>query len=231
MASLRSDEARNQTADLHRPEDRNSIGRLRGSWQLFLDQPSCKVPSSRLTPCRTHRERKEHYIKALETEISRLRETYSNESITLNNSLAQHRAALAEHQEENRHLKEILASFRIPYKVELEKRRVSSRVKSRQTSPPNVMSVAVPASYGAMSLGPASTAVMSPQPGLPRQDTRSGPGSFSGASSGGTVYQSHHSPADPGIGEHLIKREPTGVSDMPGVFEKEPELSIDFILT
>src|SRR3954454_21230077 len=75
-----------------------------------------------LTRSRTHRERKEQYIKALEIELSRLREGYTSDVAQMNTTLEQHRMMLREHQEENAFLKEILMSRGISYQSELEKR-------------------------------------------------------------------------------------------------------------
>lgn len=54
--------------------------------------------------CRTHRERKELYIKALEQEVLRLKENYSN--------VSRDKETLAE---ENRQLKQLLAQHGIPW--------------------------------------------------------------------------------------------------------------------
>ena len=71
---------------------------------------------------------------------------------------------------------------------------------------------------------PGSTASgYSPQPYL-----SSAPLSNSGHSPGTTHYAS--SPAGPEIQEFFIKQEEGTVPDMPGIFEKEPQLGIDFIL-
>lgn len=56
------------------------------------------------TTCRTHRERKEMYIKALEQEVLRLKDVFSNTS--------RERDAFAE---ENRRLKELLMAHGISY--------------------------------------------------------------------------------------------------------------------
>lgn len=54
-------------------------------------------------------------------------------------------------------------------------------------------------------------------------------GSVSGTSQGAATHHSH-SPAGPDIMEQSIKQEPGIVMAMPGIFEKEPQLGIDFIL-
>lgn len=52
------------------------------------------------------------------------------------------------------------------------------------------------------------------------------------AVSGASPSNTHHSHAlhGPDISEQAVKQEHEGVPDMPGIFEKEPQLSIDFIL-
>ena len=180
-----------------------------------------------LTQLRTHRERKEQYIKALEIELSRLREGYTSDVASMNTSLEQHRIALREHQEENAFLKEILVSRGISYQKELEKRNAA---KAR--SPPfgSSTTMAQPGVYNPMASTPSSTSRYSPQPTLPDRSYGAGRmGSMSGGSaSGGT--QHNYSPADPGVFEHGIKHESPGVSEMPGIFETDPQLQVEFIL-
>ena len=65
---------------------------------------SCKTVGLLLTSYRTHRERKELYIKALEQEVLRLKENFS--------SVTRDKDTLAE---ENRQLKQLLAQHGIPW--------------------------------------------------------------------------------------------------------------------
>lgn len=61
------------------------------------------------------------------------------------------------------------------------------------------------------------------------------PGSEYTGLSHGSGHPSQHThyaqqAEQPGMMEQVIKREDSGVADLPGVFEQDPQLSIDFIL-
>ncbi|OJD33758.1 bzip-type transcription factor [Diplodia corticola] len=105
---------------------------------------------------RTHRERKEMYIKALEQEVLRLKDVFGN--------TARERDAIAE---ENRRLKELLAAHGIPFD---------------SNSPASVFQQMAGSSYGGSSrgsvsgsyhAGTASTGYTSPPPSMP---ARTAPG-------------------------------------------------------
>jgi hypothetical protein len=169
-----------------------------------------------LTRPRTHRERKEQYIKALEIELSRLREGYTSD-------VAQMNMMLREHQEENAFLKELLTSRGISFQRELEKRNAT---KPRSGTYGSGTTMPQPAMYNPMTSAPSS-AGYSPQSTLP--DRPYVAGSISGGSvSAGTQHS--YSPADPGMFEQSIKHESPGVPETPGVFERDPQLQVEFIL-
>jgi hypothetical protein len=180
-----------------------------------------------LTQLRTHRERKEQYIKSLEIELSRLREGYTSDVASMNNSLEQHRIALREHQEENAFLKEILASRGISYQKELEKRNAA---KARNATLGSGTTMAQSGLYNPMTSAPSSASGYSPHSTSPdRSYSTGGVGSMSGGSvSGGT--QHGYSTADPAVFEQTIKHESPGVPEMPGIFETDPQLQVEFIL-
>lgn len=98
MASLPRGEARSQIANQLLRGDRSSTDKPRGMHTDFLHK------NESLMVNRTHRERKELYIKALEQEVLRLKELYD------------HSARDREHiTEENHALKEILKAHGIQY--------------------------------------------------------------------------------------------------------------------
>ncbi|KAH8429718.1 protein flbB [Aspergillus melleus] len=72
---------------------------------------------------RTHRERKEQYMRSLETEVSRLREAYTQEISAANLTVHQHREMVRSLSEENNILKDILASQGINVEAEVERRK------------------------------------------------------------------------------------------------------------
>ena len=145
----------------------------------------------------------------------------------MNTSLEQHRVALREHQEENAFLKEILASRGISYQAELEKRNAG---KSRNPSFSSGTAMQQPGLYNTMSPARSSTSGYSPQPTLPDRSYGAGRmGSLPGGSASGGTQHSYSS-ADPGVLEQAIKHESPGVTDMPGIFETDPQLQVEFIL-
>jgi hypothetical protein len=178
---------------------------------------------------RTHRERKEQYIKGLETEISGLRERYVNDTIRMNNTLEQHRDALVEQQTENAILKEILSSRGIAFQSEFESRKAAMMMQHRNGTFPPTSASARSGTYGQISPTTGSTSgrsTISP----PGQKYSNGKlPSISGASAVSGSFHGH-SPAEPGISERAVKQEPIGIADMPGVFELDRQLGIDFIL-
>ncbi|PLB38895.1 protein flbB [Aspergillus candidus] len=81
---------------------------------------------------RTHRERKEQYIRSLETEVSRLREAYTHEISAANLTVHQHREMVQSLSDENSILKEMLVAQGVHYEAELERRKAE---RPRNTTP------------------------------------------------------------------------------------------------
>ena len=97
MGNHQRGEDLNQTASQPSLGGRSSTGKLKGvSQSLSMASPVTRTLKA-YAMCRTHRERKELYIKALEEQVMKLKETYS--------SVVQDKNAIAE---ENRKLKELL---------------------------------------------------------------------------------------------------------------------------
>jgi len=183
---------------------------------------------------RTHRERKENYIKALELELARLRETFVHEQNTRDATIQQQKLILENQQRENIALREILVSRGISFENELENRKamLAMRPKREENSltPPSMSTLSPPSlagrsvGYQSVVPGPASASTgYSPQ-----AYANGGSLSVSGHSPGTTQHS--HSPQGPDIQEFGIKQEPGVIPDMPGIFEREPQLGIDFIL-
>jgi len=189
-----------------------------------------------MASCRTHRERKEQYIKALELELARLREVYVAESNKASSTIQQQKTLLQEQQRENLALREILLSRGVPFEGELENRKAA--IAMRQPVDEN-------AALTPASMGPRTTAYQNP--GAAPSSTRGfSPMHEHAFSNGGTLSQSGHSisghspsttyhghsPQVPEMQGYAIKREYEPVPAMPtiGVFERDPQLGIDFIL-
>lgn len=150
----------------------------------------------------------------------------------MNTTLEQHRLALKEQQDENVMLKDMLAQRGISYRHELENRKTANSAKTRNTSFGSASTMPQHGMYNSAASKTSPSVGYSPQPGLPeRPYAPSGITNGSGHSGAGSTHYTY-SPADPGISEQYIsiKRESSGVSDMPGVFEKDPQLQVDFIL-
>lgn len=177
---------------------------------------------------RTHRERKEQYIKALEMELQRLREVYLNDANTAASQLEQREILIQEQRRENEALRQILAMNGIPFEKDLESRKINIGVQMKRDASsslsPNPMAIK-PHGYPAAP-APSSSIGYSPL-------SYSNGGSLSAGHSPGTT-QNSNSPSGPDIQEYSsitpIKTE-GGVPDLPlGIFEKDPQLGIDFIL-
>ncbi|KAL1969241.1 hypothetical protein VTN77DRAFT_495 [Rasamsonia byssochlamydoides] len=178
---------------------------------------------------RTHRERKEQYIRALETEISRLREAYSNDIMSAHATLQQQREMLQNLREENNTLKEILRSCGIPFEAEFERRKAGvypAESFGGGSSTTGSQSAGFPSSNPGFLTTPPST--FSPS-------TPGGSGGEQGEGNGGS-FQAHayqSSPTDrAGCLDFSSKVDSSKeLPPTPGIFEEDPQLGIDFILT
>lgn len=190
-----------------------------------------RAKSTRSKAFRTHRERKEQYIKALEIEIARLREAFTTESATIQSHFRQSENRLREQQQENLILREILNSHGIPFEGELQQRKsglATGAQGSRSLSP----------AYSAAHASPFGPGLSAPTSSTGRSDLHQ-PGYANGTGSAISGHSplshsnpspgTHHSYSPPEIREIGNTRDVL-MPDMPGVFEKEPQLGIDFIL-
>ncbi|KAK2764494.1 hypothetical protein FQN54_009189 [Arachnomyces sp. PD_36] len=189
---------------------------------------------------RTHRERKEQYIRTLETDISRLREGYSNDMNAAHFSLQQQREALQAQEEENNILKEILASNGIPYEAELARRKAARQAENpgfSQAGSTSGTHSSEPRSNSALLTTPGTTVSSNTSPsasGVEYVDPKHGGGAY--PQGGYHAAQSEQ----PGISEYpgpmtqmgQIDQVPASLgAEMPGIFEADPQLGIEFILT
>lgn len=141
-------------------------------------------------------------------------------------SLEQHKMALQEQRQDNDIFRHMLANHGIPFETELANRKSQLGLPSRRTPPAHQSPMMAKYSYQNAVPPPASST------GYGAMESAYGngrAGSVSGTSQGAATHHSH-SPAGPDIMEQSIKQEPGIVMAMPGIFEKEPQLGIDFIL-
>ncbi|CAI7594457.1 unnamed protein product [Penicillium manginii] len=188
---------------------------------------------------RTHRERKEQYMRALETEVSRLREAYTSEISDANVQLQQHKEVLQSVRTENEILKEILIAHGIHYEPELEQRRaerppvpfqsspvaassagsqsagLATSISNHHTTPATSISPSLSPTAGSGVIGGLEHPDISPPMAFapPQQVYHAGPGDSMGAMDRSACQAAPPVPA------------------MGGVFESDPQLQIDFILT
>ena len=131
----------------------------------------------------------------------------------------QHQGLLLQQQQgENAILKDILLARGIPFEQELDTRKLSIAMPTKR-DPSSVSPAHIPTHPSSL-IAPSSNAGFSP---LPDSTYPNGtPMTTSGYSPATTMHG--HSPAGPEIQEFQIKQERDGTPDMPGIFEKEPQL-------
>ena len=141
------------------------------------------------------------------------------------NQQIDHQAFLLQQQQgENAVLREILLSRGIAFEHEVESRKMSMPMPIKR-DPSSVSPVHIP-THPMSATASSSNTGFSP---LPDSTYSNGtPMTMSGHSPATTIHG--HSPAGPEVQEFAIKQERDGTPDMPGIFEKEPQLGIEFIL-
>jgi hypothetical protein len=201
-------------------------------------------PANFVAVPRTHRERKEQYIRALEGEISRLRESYSTDISSAHSTIQQHRRMLQELQQQNETLKEILHARGILFEPEFERRRAEYLRQTPRPLPTTTTTNTAAAyssdHFAASSTGSpsngfsaANTAILqtppstystaSPEAGVPDRVDSSKYGHFhAGSTDQPPSLLELSSSADPSNGPSPVP--------LPGIFEDDPQLGIDFIL-
>ncbi|KAL4952710.1 hypothetical protein BDW69DRAFT_195439 [Aspergillus filifer] len=176
---------------------------------------------------RTHRERKEQYIRALESEVARLREAYTQEISAANLAVHQHREMIASVSEENNYLKEILTAHNINFEAELDHRKSERSVPAFHSSPGAGGSVASQTGVTSMtghtySTPPTTMSSSGMSPKAIGQDKVD----FSSIPDIGPTSQAM--PAIPCDALAAIDRRPPAAGG--GIFEDNPQLQVDFIL-
>jgi hypothetical protein len=191
---------------------------------------------------RTHRERKEQYIRSLETEVSRLREAFTQEMSAANLAVVQHREMLQTVNDENAILKELLTAHGVQFEAQLERRRAERRSAGRgfQSSPLAGSSVvsrapAAPAASNGNTYTTPPTTVsnvssdVSPlASGMERVDI-SPAHEITPPPPIAMTASSCEIPANLDLSAIARNQEP--VQAVGGIFEVDPQLQIDFILT
>jgi hypothetical protein len=178
-------------------------------------------------------------MRALETEVSRLREAYTSEISDANVQLQQHKEVLQSVRTENEILKEILIAHGIHYEPELEQRRaerppvpfqsspvaassagsqsagLATSISNHHTTPATSISPSLSPTAGSGVVGGLEHPDISPPMAFapPQQVYHAGPGDSMGAMDRSACQAAPPVPA------------------MGGVFESDPQLQIDFILT
>ncbi|KAL4927057.1 protein flbB [Aspergillus undulatus] len=175
---------------------------------------------------RTHRERKEQYIRALESEVARLREAYTQEISAANLAVHQHREMITSVSEENNMLKEILAAHNINVEAELERRKAERPMPVIHSSPGAGGSVGsqtgVPSMTGHTYSTPPTTVSSS---GMSPKAVGTDKVDFSSTPDLSNAQAVSMMPCDALAA--IDRRPPAAVG---GIFEDNPQLQVDFIL-
>ena len=131
---------------------------------------------------------------------------------------------LQDQQREIMALKEMLAARGIQYEAELQTRKasLSANPQNPRGISPN-FSMPSTSPYAGLVPGPPSTSGFNSAP--EQQAFTNGGGSRMGHSP--AVRQHSDSPE---AFEHMTSKYDSPVADLPGIFEKEPQLGVDFIL-
>ncbi|KAJ5183841.1 hypothetical protein N7492_001457 [Penicillium capsulatum] len=194
---------------------------------------------------RTHRERKEQYMRSLETEVARLREAYHD--VVAKSSpndpsviVQQQKVEIQAVRDENDILKEILAANGIHYEPELQQRKAERASNNGYQASPVAASSA--GSHTAGISHSASNHQTTPPTSIstglsPRATGGGGMDQSEISAPMGFVPQQHvfHSSSGEPLGE--LDRSGKHSVDCPvpamqgGVFETDPQLQVDFILT
>ncbi|KAE8144142.1 hypothetical protein BDV25DRAFT_167561 [Aspergillus avenaceus] len=188
---------------------------------------------------RTHRERKEQYMRSLEGEVSRLREAYTQEISASNLTVHQHREMVRSLSEENNILKDILAANGISYEAELERRR------AERASPANLAYQSSPFASSSIGSQPAAVASSANNAYTTPPTTVSAPSSSLSPPTNGIEHidisptqeltpqhQNYNSaPCDALATLDRIAPASRHPAQPAGVFENDPQLQVDFILT
>ncbi|KAL4920812.1 hypothetical protein BDW62DRAFT_176284 [Aspergillus aurantiobrunneus] len=176
---------------------------------------------------RTHRERKEQYIRALESEVARLREAYTQEISAANLAVHQHREMLGSVTEENNMLKEILAAHNINFAGELERRKAERPMPVFQSSPVAGGSVGSQTGVASMTGNTYSTPPTTVSSGMSPKANGVDNTDFSSVPDIGSNSQGMASMPCDALAA-IDRRAPTSGG---GIFEDNPQLQIDFVLT
>ncbi len=163
-------------------------------------------------------------MKQLEYEVHRQKESFVVEMNKASRHIQHQGLLLQQQQGENAILRDILLARGIAFEHELESRKLSIPMPMKR-DPSSVSPAHIPTQPSSLT-APSSSAGFSPL--ADSTYTKGTPMTTSGYSPATTMHG--HSPAGPEVQEFSIKQERDGTPDMPGIFEKEPQLGIEFIL-
>ena len=149
----------------------------------------------------------------------------------MNNTIGQYQMLLHQQQHENQVLKDILMARGIPFENDLENRKTATSMQQRRPSGSVGPSPVAPRPAAFQNVIPAASPASGYHTirGDPCMNGKSG--SMTGSASGRTNHTHSTAPTSPLILEQAIKQEYNPISDMPGIFEKDPQLGIEFILS
>lgn len=179
-------------------------------------------------------------MRALETEVSRLREAYTTEIADANATIHQQKEVVHSVREENEILKEILEAHGIQYEAEFERRRAERPPMPFDSSPITGSSTAshtaaLTHSASNHNTTPATTiSDLSPRANGMDHSEISPPIGYAPQQVYQTSPGEHSMSMDHSLCAPVDAMQPMPSMPMPGirgVFESDPQLQVDFILT
>ena len=174
-------------------------------------------------------------MRALEVEVSRLREAYGQDLSAANVSVQQHKQKVQTLSDENEILKGILSAHGIPFEADLERYRAERAHPGQQSSPfsSHTPSTNITSASHAFTATPPTS--VSPNSVSPPVNGTIHPPAFNISPTQAystQVNQISHSPVMDVIDRSDQSQsfaEP--VQAIGGIFESDPQLQIDFVLT
>ena len=174
-------------------------------------------------------------MRSLETEVSRLREAYTNEISDANNTIQQQKELIQSVRDENELLKEILVAHGVKYEGELEQRRAERPRGGFRSSP---VDGSTTGSYSAQLTSGTSIHHATPPTTISGMSPRMHAGFDASEVSPPLSFAPPQQVYGHGAGEQLsnLDLSTSHIVDAPvpaimkGVFENEPQLQVDFIL-
>lgn len=177
----------------------------------------------------------------LECEVARLREVYGHDVSAANVSIQQYQQRVQSVSEENEILKGILSAHGIPFEAELERRRAERGIPGQQTSPFTTTTPSTQVTPGSNPYTTTPPTTVSPNTISPHSISPPVNGTAPAAQINISPTQAYstevHQLSSSSVPVDVLDRsgpacaEPVQAIGGGGIFEVDPQLQIDFVLT